>query len=167
MRGVFLTAVLFFAAHLCVSEVPAHEFHTTFTTIEHNIPEKNIEITIRVFTHDLSPTLEKRLGRKIDLGREEIDSAVMSYVREKFEIRTKIGEVLIPQWVGKEVDAQVAYFYLEIPFEGELAGAAVLNGMFFESFEEQVNYVSVSAGDLKRGFVFKVGDKAKEVSSDK
>lgn len=166
MKRVLLIAVVSFMLPFGVVEIHAHEFHTTFTTIEHNSDDKNIEITIKAFTHDLNPTFERRLGKRIDLGGEAVDNEILSYVREKFQIKTKAGEVLVPNWVGKEVDAQVAYFYLEIPFDGELAGAAVLNGMFFESFKEQVNYVSVKFGDVKRDLVFKVGDKAKRIEDN-
>ena len=164
-KAISVIIVVLASSVFAAVPLKAHEFHTTFTTIEHNQAAKNLEITIKVFTHDLAPTMKKRLGKSLDLGGNEVvDKAVLAYVLEKLRIEKKSGEVLIPKWIGKEVDSQVAFFYLEIPFEGDLAGASVSNSMFFESFEEQINYVSVKYGEQKSDLVFKVGDKKKLIT---
>jgi hypothetical protein len=145
----------------------AHEFHTTFMTIDHNPAEKNLEISLKVFRHDLEPVLEKRLGRQVDFGvKEEIDPAIFEYVEENFDL--SLGEKeLIPGWVGKEVDAQVILIYFEIPFDQDLKDLVVKNTLFFEKFKEQINYVTLIDGENRSDLVFKVGDKATKLIRQK
>ncbi len=164
MKIVFLLTLLLIPCSLRAA-APVHEFHTTFMTIEHNRDEKLLEITLKVFTHDLVPTMTDRFNKQIDLGAgEELDLEIAKYIREKFSLKTAKGETLDFKWVGKEVDSQVAYFYLEIPFEGELDDASVSNSLFFERFKQQINYVSVKFDEKKADLVFKVGEKEKLIA---
>jgi hypothetical protein len=139
----------------------AHEFHTTFMTIDQNLADKNLEVSLKIFRHDLEPVLERRLKKQVDFGDgDTIDKALFEYVKEKFEIST--GEKrLEPKWVGKEVDAQVIFVYFEIPFDAKLNSAVIRNTLFFEKFKEQVNYVTIKSGERKIDLVFKVGGKPK------
>jgi hypothetical protein len=141
-----------------------HKYHTSLTRIDHNQTENLLEITIKVFAHDLLPTLNKRLSKKIDLeNTPDIDQILQNYLAEKFVLKTRSGEEKKFQWVGKELETEVIRFYLQIPFEGELEGAEIKNTMFFESFREQVNLISVYYQKKKSDLVFKVGDKFKTI----
>ncbi len=164
MRIVVLLTLLLLPLSLRAA-VPVHEFHTSFMTIEQNREEKLLEITLKVFTHDLVPTLTARLNKQIDLGAgDEIDTEIIKYIREHFSLKTAKGETPEFEWVGKELDAQVVYFYLEIPFEGELENATVSNSLFFERFKQQINYVSLKFDEKKADLVFKVGEKEKKIT---
>jgi hypothetical protein len=141
-----------------------HKYHTSFTRIDYNRQEKLLEISIKVFAHDLVPALEKRLGKRVDLESEGIDRIIENYLAEKFVLRTKTNETKSFRWLGKEWEADVIYFYVEIPFEGELAGAQLKNTLFFEKFREQVNLIHIRDGDKKADLVFKVGESFKPVT---
>jgi hypothetical protein len=47
----------------------AHTFHTTLTRIDYNEKEKLAEISIQIFTHDLSPTLETVTKKRVDFEK--------------------------------------------------------------------------------------------------
>ena len=118
---------------------------------------------IQVFSHDLEPTLEKRLGKNIDLETTpQINEILLNYLNEKFVLQTKDGETKKLKWVGKEFKADTIYFYVEVPFEGNLSDLELQNSLFFESFREQINYVVALSGGQKADLIYKVGEKFKQ-----
>lgn len=141
-----------------------HDFHTSLLTIEKNENDKILEITVRVFRHDLEPMLSRRLNKQIDLGAEpKLDSELLRYFNEKVRIKNASDAVLSAEWVGKEIDSKVVYMYLQIPNDGDVEGFSIENSLFFESFKEQVNYVLVKSGEKRCDLVFKNGDGKKNI----
>ncbi len=145
-----------------------HKYHTSLTRIDYNKQENLLEITMKVFAHDLFPTLEKRHGKKIDLEHtKDIDKILADYINEKFTIKTKSGENKTLKFLGKEHETDVIYLYSEVSFEGDLEGAEIKNSLFFESFDEQVNLLTIRYGEKKSDLVFKVGDNFKTITNNK
>ena len=141
-----------------------HEYHTSFTTIDYDVKENLLEISIQVFAHDLLPTLERKYKKRIDLeNTKDIDRILESYLAEKFIFKTKSDEVKKFKWIGKELETEVVRFYVEIPFDEELEDSELQNSMFFETFKEQVNLVHFNYQDKKADLVFKVGDSFKKI----
>ncbi len=59
---------IFFLLIIAAADIyPAtlHRFHTTLTRIDYNAEGKIFEISIKLFTHDLAPLLERRSGKKL------------------------------------------------------------------------------------------------------
>lgn len=156
--------ILLFVCQAILAFNGKHKYHTSFTRIDYNKEAKSLEISIKVFAHDLLPTLNNKLGKKVDLeSTENIDKILQDYLTEKFTFKTKLGEAKSLKWVGKELETDVIRFYIEIPFEGDLEGAEIRNTMFFETFARQVNLISIYFGEKKAGLVFKVGDSFKTI----
>lgn len=159
--------ILIFTCQAIFAFSGKHTYHTSFTRIDYNKQENLLEISIKVFAHDLLPTLEKRTGKNVDLeNTKNIDEILQKYLAERFILKTKSGEVKNFKWVGKELEAEVILFYMEIPFDGELEGAELKNGLFFENFKEQINLVSIHNEDNKADLVFKVGDGFKVIKNN-
>ncbi len=169
MKKAFLTfIILITVCQMIFAFNGKHKYHTSFTRIDYNTEEKLLEVSIKVFTHDLIPTLEKRLGKRIDLETtKDVDLILQQYLAEKFVLKTKSGETKSFKWIGKELEPEVILFYLEFPFEDDLEGAEIKNTMFFESFAKQVNLISIHFGDKQSDLVFKVGDKFKTIINNK
>jgi hypothetical protein len=141
-----------------------HTFHTSLTRIDYNSKEKNIEISIQLFNHDLQPMLERRLKKRVDLEKTaEVESEIFLYLQENFIFQNKKGEVQKLKWVGKEFDNDVMLVYIEIPFDEDLDGARLQNSIFFESFPEQTNIVVAQVGEKKIDLLYKSGDKFKSI----
>jgi len=168
MRITQIIGSLTFVAVLLVGPVFAHKFHTTFMTVDRNQKDKVFELTLKMFRHDLEPSLSKRLGRRVDLGTgKAIDIEIFRFINGSFEFLDPADTVVRPKWVGKEVEAQVIYVYLEIPYDGKVDGITISNTLFFESFKEQVNYVTIKDGDSKHDLVFKHGAPKRSITATK
>lgn len=146
--------------------VPAygHTFHTSLTRLDYKAKKKLVEITMRVFIHDLVPLLEKTDERKIDLEKTpDVDAMIAAYIKRNFEVKDKAGVLQNLVWVGKEMDVDNAFLYFEIPVKESPEGYSVKNTIFFESFPEQTNRL-VSRYDRKKcDLVFVSGDEFKEL----
>jgi hypothetical protein len=141
-----------------------HRYHTSLTRLDYNAKDKSIETSIQLFTHDLVPLLEKRTKKKIDLEKTPgIDNLIFEYLSENFILKDNKGEIRKLKWVGKEVDVDTAWVYLEIPSDKSPDGFSLQNTIFFESFPEQTNLVIARFDEKKSDLLFKVGDKTKEI----
>ncbi len=153
--------------HFPFSVLP-HRFHTSLTRIDYNAEDKNIEITIQVFTHDLEKVLERFAKKRVDFEKsDETDKIIEKYLSENFILQNQKGENLKLKWVGKELNVDAAMIYLEIPTFENIAGYQLRNTIFFESFTEQKNLVVVRFDNKKIDLLYKTGDKFKTFSEIK
>ena len=142
----------------------AHRFHTSLARMDYNAQAKTIEVSIRLFTHDLVPVLERKYGRRVDLEkRAEADRLIADYLRENFVLVNKNGDAREFKWIGREADVDLIYVYVEIPYAESFEGAELQNTIFFESFAEQTNLVVCRFEEKKPDLLFKVGDSRKEI----
>lgn len=164
LSGIFSAILLtaFFAG-----SASAHRYHTSLTRMDYNQREKLVEVSIQLFTHDLEQVLEKLTKKRIDLEKTaKIDGLIFDYLKTNFVIKDKNGAAKNPVWVGKELKADAALIYLEIPLEAEPSNFSLQNSIFFESFPEQTNLVTARFDEKKSDLLFKVGDKFKEIKLD-
>ncbi|CAN5170439.1 hypothetical protein BH20ACI1_BH20ACI1_18710 [soil metagenome] len=167
LYSLFVTAFIVSLAGIAFP-LNLHTYHTTLTRIDYNQKEKLAEISIQMFPHDLVPLLEKRAKKNIDLEKtSDIDSIILKYLSENFILKDKQGEIKKIVWVGKEIQADTIFVYIEIPLENDFDGFNLQNTLFFESFPEQVNLVITRINQRKADLVFKVGDKFKQIKTIK
>jgi hypothetical protein len=144
--------------------VHAHTYHTSLTRMDFNEKDKNIEISIQLFIHDVVPMLERRLKKQVDIEKTpEVDGEIFKYLEENFVLLNKNGDGQKLKWVGKEFENDVVYVYIEIPFAQSFEGVKLQNTIFFESFSEQTNLVIAHFGEKKMDLLYKSGDKFKEL----
>ena len=162
-------AALVLGSHMIASARSArHKFHTSLTRLDYNSKEKQIEVTIQLFPHDLVPLLEKRAKKKIELETTDgIDEMILKYLNENFIFKDKTGAIQKLSWVGKELEVDTAYIYLQIASSEGLEGVQLQNTIFFESFAEQTNLVLARSEKRKADLLFVAGDKFKEISFGK
>lgn len=165
LRSFRFVVIFTCLAFLSAMPVLGHTYHTSLTRLDHNSKKGLLEITIRVFIHDLVPVLEKINQRRIDLERSpDIDGMLERYVGQNFEIKDKKDVTQKLSWVGKEMDVDVAFLYFEIATSESPEGYSLKNSIFFESFPQQTNLL-VSRSDKKKcDLVFVGGDTFKELS---
>ncbi len=144
--------------------VGLHRYHASLTRMDYNSEKKLVEISIQLFTHDLVPVLEKQNRKQIDLEKtKDIDDMLLDYLSRNFILKNKSGEVQKLQWVGKEIEVDTAYIYVEIPMSEGLEGSSMQNTIFFETFAEQTNRVTLRRDTQKTDLLFVGGDNFKEI----
>ncbi len=160
-RGLVFAFLLLPFAFVCAN---AHTYHSSLSRMDYNDKEKNIEISIQLFIHDVLPMLERRLKKRVDIEKTpEADAELFKYLSENFVFQNKKGEAQKLKWVGREFENDVVYVFVEIPFTESFEGARLKNTIFFESFAQQTNLVIARFGDKKANLLFKAGDGLKDL----
>jgi len=145
-----------------------HTYHTSLTRIKYESKKNLVEISAQLFTHDLTPTLERRAKKQIDYEKTpDIDKIIFDYFNEKLVLKDKSGAAKKLVFVGKEVEVDTVYVYVETESLEDLENFTLQNTLFFESFPEQTNLVTIRYGEKKADLLFKVGDGFKEIKSFK
>lgn len=166
--AVVLLVLTLFTFHFSLFTFAAHRYHTSLTRMDYNAKEKTIEISTQIFTHDLVPALERRAKKRIDLEKTpDADKLIFEYLNENFILRDKNGAAQKLVWVGKELEVDAVWVYVEAAAPEGLQGASLQNTILFESFPEQTNFVVARFDGKKGDLVFKVGDKFKEIKRNK
>jgi hypothetical protein len=142
----------------------AHTYHSSLTRMDYNAKEKSIEVTIRLFKHDLGPVLEKRLKKRVDLEKTPgLDEEIFKYLADNFVLRNKNSETKKLIWVGREFESDTVLVYVEIPFDEDFDGLKLQNTIFFESFAQQTNLVVARFGEKKIDLIYQAGDKFRDL----
>lgn len=147
--------IFVFAALLLslTSAAPAHKFHFSFTEINQNQQMNSLEITIRIFTDDLENILKSEEDPYIRLGDERespnANHLIENYLNEHFHLLIN-GQASQLRFLGKEVDYDITFCYLELPQVPPTNSMTIKNTILFESFEDQLNRVRVEFNGWSR-----------------
>ena len=122
----------------------AHKYYLSLTQIEYNAKNKSVEVIINVFIDDIETALNKihnkkfRLDTKIELA--DSDTYFSEYLKEnvKFKLNNKKYDF---NYLGKEYDGDVVFFYLEIKDVALLKEIDINNTILIEHFPTQQNLV--------------------------
>lgn len=134
-----------------------HDFHVSVTYMELNEKTQSLQISSKLFTDDLELALEKNFGTRCRIGTAHknpaTDSLIARYFLGRFHLKNN-GKPLHLQWVGKEMEQDITFIYLEVPDAGALNELSVSNSLFFDRFEDQSNIVNAKIrGELKSIFL--------------
>ncbi len=137
----------------------AHRAHAGLTEIAWNTSTREIEITHRLYAHDLEP----RLFHSVQGGWEETPEGVAKigkYVRAHFSMAN--GTEAMPlTYVGTEPDGEFIYVYFTTNLPEAMTELNVHNAMLVNAFDDQVNLVNLTLGGQTQSQYFRFGDKAK------
>jgi hypothetical protein len=135
-----------------------HDFHFSRLALEWNAETQTWQGILRVFTDDLEKSLSVAEGadRNWRLGdrREsaDADSAIENYVRAHWTANQEAASDFAFHWtfVGKEIDFDLTFIYLESPaFRAPLPLSVGSDG-FFELFDDQVNEITFELNGSSR-----------------
>ncbi len=158
MKALFLS--------LCLSIAPPalHDYFVSICTIRHNPETRTLDITWRMTTHDIEHTLlpESR-DRDLKLGTDkelpEADSLVAGYLIRHLGLRMD-GTALTPRYLGKEVEQDDLYCYLQVD-DIEYLGALTVHATLLQDlFEEQENVVHLEADGRTHSHSFLINGSA-------
>jgi hypothetical protein len=142
---------------LIISGFTFHEFYVSLCKIDHNAETSALEITMRIFTDDLENGIT---GSQDFYGLGTIDepadsdSLIFSYILENFKVNLD-GNCMKLNYIGKEVEVDVTWIYIEIEEVEFIGRIEVSNHMLTELFEGQVNVVNVNYTGKTLGLLLK------------
>ena len=158
MLGALMVGAFIMISASALSMHPPHNFHFSRTEAQWNPESNTVQVTMRLDTDELELALQKHQGLpeafRIWLGDDqewpEANSAIYLWVTDHLSIHVA-GTDCVWNWVGKEVELDVTYLYLESqPVDGKAAEWRIDNTLFLDQELDQVNEVHVH-GTNSRG----------------
>jgi len=134
----------------------AHEYYVSVTEIEFVKDQQSVQIVSRVFVDDFEKMLRERYDESItlDIGKDEtqIDAYTQRYLRAKLKISIN-NKPQSFEFLGKEYEDDIVYFYLEITDIPEINTFEIVNQVLFETFQDQQNLVKTKINSKNKSFM--------------
>jgi len=132
-----------FLLAICISAAFApHDFFLSILTMRYAPEAKTLDLTWRMTAHDIEHALENVAALKLNSEREhpKADSILNAYFHEHLRL-TMNGKPLDWTWVGKELESENLYCYLQVEGVENLGDLIVSNTLLQDLYYEQQNIV--------------------------
>jgi hypothetical protein len=127
----------------------AHKYYLSLTQINYKSEAKAVQIIINVFMDDIELALNKDYDIDLQLTTkrelENNDIYFEKYLRNKLNFKVD-GKAKNFNYLGKEYDGDLVFFYLEIENINEVKSIDVSNQLLLEHFPEQQNLIKSKVG---------------------
>ena len=134
----------------------SHKFYVSTTNIEFVKEKKTLQIITKIFTEDVEQALQARYNPSVTLDSkketETDESYLKKYLLQKIKIEVN-GVPVIPTYLGKEYDIDIAKIYLEIENVLELKSIEIENKVLIDMFSEQQNIIHLTTPDSRRSLI--------------
>lgn len=122
----------------------AHKYYLSLTQINYKKDAKAIQIIINVFMDDIELALNKDYNIDLQLTtKKELknnDIYFIKYLKDKLQFKVD-GIPKNFNYIGKEYDGDLVYFYIEIENINQLKTIDITNKILIEHFPKQQNLV--------------------------
>jgi hypothetical protein len=130
-----------------------HPLYISVTEINHNLKDKTLEISCKMFTNDLESVLEKLSHNKVDLsdaaGKQSTDKLINDYIVRHLQLKVD-GHPVVLQWVGSEKEADGTWSYFQVSNVASLKKIDINNSLLYDAFDKEINIMHVSVGGVKK-----------------
>ncbi|SNR16157.1 DUF6702 family protein [Tenacibaculum jejuense] len=140
-----------------------HKYYIALTEIEHNKESESVQMIMNVFVDDIEDAINKDYDADLQLNTKleakNTDQLFFKYLNEHFKILIN-NKAYSYNFIGKEYDGDIVYFYLEIDNIIEVKSIEVKNDVLTQHFPDQQNLIkSKINGERKSLFLTKKNDK--------
>lgn len=122
----------------------------SITDMEFNPETKSLQISMKLFVDDLDAVLEKEQEVKVFLGTKkehsEADQFIKEYLNTHFFIEQSKGSLPVT-FIGKEVDKDYTWIYLEVKNFKVKDETLLTNSMLIDYFIDQTNKINYKEGE--------------------
>ena len=131
----------------------AHKYYLSLTQINFIPESKSVQVILNVFMDDIETALNKDYNIDLQLTTEkelkENDVYFEKYLNEK--LRFKVNTVAKKfNYIGKEYDGELVYFYLEIEDINAVNQIEISNKILIKHFPKQENLIKSKVGKVNK-----------------
>lgn len=130
-----------------------HPFYVSIIQIDHNASASSLEMTFKIFTDDLEKAIQDQGTDLLRLGTEKehakSDAYIQKYISNNFDVSVD-GKPLQLNWVGKEVEYDITWCYMEASGVATPKQFDVVARLLTETYSSQTNIVHVKVGGLEQ-----------------
>jgi uncharacterized protein DUF6702 len=127
-----------------------HPFFVSMTDINYNGKEKELEISVRIFTDDLENTLRKYHSLDIDIIHpadiKQMNGFVNAYIEKHLQLQVNDSSVQM-SFLGYEEQSESIWSYFEVKNINNVQKLNITNSLLHDYNTYQVNMIHVKAND--------------------
>jgi len=124
-----------------------HPIFVSVTEIEHNIAEKTLEISCKIFTDDFETTLRKKYNGRIDLLDAKVRTSMNPIVNDYIQKHLKLvvnGQSVALQFLGFEQQEEGIVSFFEVKNIIQVKKVEVINDLLYEYMPQQMEIIHVT-----------------------
>ena len=144
------------------SAFEVHKFYMAIFQVNYAPEKKMLQITSRIFMDDLNLALEKKYGKKTNLGLEketvEDLNLLKKYFNENLIIKVN-GQSKPVVFMSKDVEGDVLISYCRVSDVAKLQSAEITNTVLTHWNSEQQNILHFNAFGEKKSLLFTASNK--------
>jgi len=130
-----------------------HPYYISVVEINHNAPDKTLEISCRIFTNDFETTLEKNYKAKVDLvnppDKGAVDKLINDYIKKHFSLKVDNKPVDF-SYVGFEKEEEAIESYFQVDNITSVKKIDVSNSILHDFSDQQINIVHCIVGGKRQ-----------------
>ncbi|NVJ87908.1 MAG: hypothetical protein HWD82_00495 [Flavobacteriaceae bacterium] len=133
-----------------------HKFYLSLTQINYKKEAKSLQIITNVFMDDIELALNKDYNIDLQLTtKKELknnDVYFEKYLKDKLEFKVD-GNIKPFNYLGKEYEADLVLFYIEIPNIASVKKLEVSNKILIRHFPDQKNLVKTKINNINKSII--------------
>lgn len=130
-----------------------HPFYISVTEINHNVKDKTLEISCKMFLDDFEKTLRDVTKTEVDLNnvkdKAKIDKLISDYLNSHLQLKVD-GKQVSLQFVGFEKESEAAWCYLQVNNVPSVKQLEIKNTLLFEEFDSQISIMHVTVNGTRK-----------------
>lgn len=140
-----------------------HKYYIALTEITYKNDTKAVQMIMNVFIDDIEKTINEEYQVNLQLTTKNelknTDEYFYKYLKEHFKINVNNTPINY-NFVGKEYDGDIVYFYLEATNVSNPTSISVQNTVLLKHFPEQQNLIKATINKERKSlFLDKKNDK--------
>jgi hypothetical protein len=132
-----------------------HPLYISIIEVNHNTKDKELEISVRIFTDDFEAALKKNGAVKIDLthpaDKTAAEKLVSTYILNHLQL--KVDNQLLPlHFIGFEQQQESIWTYFEIPYAQVPKKLEVTTTVLYDYQEKQINIIHAKVHNDEKSY---------------
>lgn len=136
---------------ICISI--AHPFFVSMTDLNYNPKDKDIEVSVRIFTDDLENTLRKYHTGRIDIlhpqDQQQMNAFVNEYIQKHLQLKVN-GKSVDMSFIGYEEQNESIWTYLQVNNVNNINSISIENNLLHDYNTNQINMLHAKVGDKEQ-----------------
>jgi hypothetical protein len=132
-----------------------HPFFVSVIDMKHNVKDKNIEVSVRVFTDDLEAVLKKNYNITTDLSKQSndptVNSSIAKYLQSKMQVNID-GKPKLLKYIGYEIQKESAWIYVEMDDVATIKKMRINCNLLYDYQEKQMNIFNIKANGSEKNY---------------
>ncbi|MBA6154952.1 hypothetical protein H3Z83_00240 [Tenacibaculum sp. S7007] len=140
-----------------------HKYYIALTEIEYKEETHSVQMIMNVFMDDIETAINQDYNVDLQLStKKELknsDEYFFKYLKEHFKVLIN-NQKIEYNFIGKEYDGNIVYFYLEIENVLSIESIEIQNDVLIKYFPDQQNLIKASIKKERKSlFLTKKNDK--------